>query len=248
MTIYSNNRGNFMISILIVAFLIFSVSGVSLSGESKAEPTVHKGKLLQMFKSGGYTYLEYESKGKKHWAASKMVVANVGNIIEFKNPILMKDFYSKTLKRNFDWIYFAGLVRAVGKTGGEPMSSMQSMIGHQKMDGQTKVIEVIPGSVKKADGGITIEECFSKKDELENKIILIRAKVVKFSPKIKGTNWVHIRDGSGKAGTNDITFTTKEMLAPGDMIVIKGKLMLNKDIGSGYKFAVFMEDPEITKE
>ncbi len=237
-----------MITILVIGFLIFSVSGTELSAEKKAGSASHTGKLLQMFKSGGYTYLEYESEGKKFWAASKMVVANIGNIIEFNNPLVMKDFYSKTLKRKFELIYFAGMVRAVGKSGQQPMSSMQSMKGHKKMNPDTKVIKVNPGSVKKADNGYTIAECYSQKDALKGKTILIRARVVKFSSKIKGRNWIHIRDGSGKSGSNDITFTTKETFVPGDLILIKGTLILNKDIGSGYLFPVFMEDPEVMKE
>ena len=244
----SNNRGSLMISILIISFLIFTVSGATLSAAKKAESASHTGKLLQMFKSGGYTFLEYESEGKKFWVASKMVVANIGNIIEFNNPLEMKDFYSKSLKRKFDLIYFAGMVRAVGKPGELSMKSMQSMMGHKKINPETKVTVVKPGSVKKADKGYTVAECFSQKDALKGKTILIRAIVVKFSPKIKGRNWVHIRDGSGNQGTNDITFTTKETLTPGDIILVKGKLLINKDIGSGYLFPVFMEDPEVIKE
>jgi len=242
------NKGSIVTAMLMIGFLAFSGSGTELSAENKIEPKIHNGKLLQMFKSGGYTYLEYESDGKKFWAASKMVVANIGNIIEFNNPLEMKDFYSKSLKRKFELIYFAGMVRAVGKPGELSMKSMQSMTGHKKMGTEKKVIVVNAGSVKKADSGYTIAECFSQKDALKGKTILIRAIVVKFSPKIKGRNWVHIRDGSGIAGTNDITFTTKETLTPGDLILVKGILLLNKDIGSGYLFPVFLEDPEVVKE
>ncbi|MEN8222269.1 MAG: hypothetical protein ABFR36_03330 [Acidobacteriota bacterium] len=244
----SNNRGSLMITIMIITLFIFSTSVTAQPGKVKKDSKIHSGKLLQMFKSGGYTYLEYESDGKKFWAASKMVVANAGNIIEFRDPLVMKGFYSKTLKKKFDLIYFAGLVKAVGKTGPPPMSSMQSMMGHKKMGSDKKVITIKPGSVKRADKGVIVSECFAKKKELEGKEIILRAIVVKVSMKIKGRNWVHIRDGSGAAGSNDITFTTKEILSPGDQIKVKGKLVLNKDIGSGYVFPVFMEDPEITKE
>jgi len=234
--------------VILTLLLIFSIPATAQHGQTDNKAGMHTGKLLQMFKSGGYTYLEYESDGKKYWAASKTVVANIGNIIEFKDPLEMKDFYSKTLKKKFELIYFAGMVRAVGKPGELSMKSMPSMMGHNKMGARKKLIEVEPGSVKKADDGVTIAECFKKQKELEGKEIVIRAIVVKVTMKIKGRNWTHIRDGSGETGSNDITFTTKETLAPGDLIVIKGKLILNKDIGSGYRFTVFLEDPEITKE
>ncbi len=233
---------------ILTLFLIFSVSGTAQTVKDKNESEIHSGKLLNMFKSGGYTYLEYESAGKKFWAASKTVVANIGDLIEFRKPLTMKDFYSKTLKRKFDQIYFAGLVRVVGEKDQLSMKSMQNMMGHKKIGSAKNPGDIKPGSVKKADDGVTIAECFEKNKELEGTEVLIRAIVVKISMKIKGLNWVHIRDGSGENGSNDITFTTKEVLTPGDLIVVKGKLIMNKDIGSGYVFPVFMEDPEITRE
>lgn len=246
----TNNSKNILraVSFIVALSLILTFAIGTQTVNEKKEVKIHKGKLVQKFKSGGYTYLEYESEGKKHWAASKMVVANVGNIIEFRDPLVMKDFYSKTLKKKFELIYFAGLVRASGESGQFPMRSMQNMQGHKKMNTDKKVIVVKPGSVKKADDGITIAECFKNSKNIEGEDITIRAIVVKVSMKIKGRNWVHIRDGSGENGRNDITFTTKETLSPGDLVVVKGKLILNKDIGSGYLFPVFMEDPEITKE
>lgn len=231
-------------ALLLVLFLGFG----TLSAGPEAGDGIHTGKLVQMFKSGGYTYLEYESGGKKYWAASKTVVANVGDIIEFHQPLVMKNFYSKSLKKTFDLIYFAGLVRSAGTPGKLSTGAMNQMTGHGKMMQKGKEIEVKPGSVQKAEGGLTIAECFGKRTELKGKEVVIRGVVTKFSAKIKGKNWVHIRDGSGKDGKNDITFTTLETLAPGETVTLRGILILDKDIGSGYRFPLFLEDPEVIRE
>ena len=99
----ASGRGSGVPSILpLIFFLIFTVPVSLLPEKGGDNSRIHSGKLLQMFKSGGYTYLEYESDGEKFWAASKTVVANIGNTIEFRNPLAMKDFYSKSLKRKFD--------------------------------------------------------------------------------------------------------------------------------------------------
>ena len=64
-----------------------------------------------------------------------------------------------------------------------------------------------------------------------------------------GTNWVHVRDGSGAEGTNDLTVTTKgEVPKVGDTVVVSGPASLNKDFGMGYTYPVMLEDATVTVE
>ncbi|MBI5874437.1 MAG: hypothetical protein HZB81_01070 [Deltaproteobacteria bacterium] len=66
------------------------------------------------------------------------------------------------------------------------------------------------GAITKAKDGYTVEELYAKKKELSVKNVSVRGKVVKFNAGIMGRNWVHLQDGSGKPGTNDITITTNQ--------------------------------------
>lgn len=63
--------------------------------------------------------------------------------------------------------------------------------------------------------------------------MVIRAKVVKFSPNIMGRNWVHLRDGSGSraAQDDDLTVTTMDDASVGTVVVVKGIVRVNKDFG-----------------
>ncbi len=60
--------------------------------------------------------------------------------------------------------------------------------------------------IEKADQ--TVADIFAQKSALAGKPVKMRGKVVKFSPEIMGKNWLHIQDGSGQAGTNDLTVNT----------------------------------------
>jgi hypothetical protein len=102
--------------------------------------------------------------------------------------------------------------------------------------------------IKKADGGKTVEEIFAGKDQLNGKTVAVRGKVVKFSPEIMGKNWIHLQDGTGKEGTNDLTVTTAAVAKTGDTVLVKGTLVANKDFGYGYKYDVIMEDATLTVE
>jgi hypothetical protein len=63
-----------------------------------------------------------------------------------------------------------------------------------------------------------------------------------------GKNWVHLRDGSGTAGKdNDITVTTGDRVAVGDVVTAKGTVRVDKDFGAGYAYPVIVEDAKLSK-
>jgi hypothetical protein len=109
-----------------------------------------------------------------------------------------------------------------------------------------------PGDVSgiaKAEGGKTVAEVFADKDSLAGKPVTLRGKVVKSNVGIMGKNWIHVRDGSGSDGSNDLTVTTTTAQPNvGDTVLITGPLVLNKDFGMGYQYDVIVEDAQVTIE
>lgn len=94
---------------------------------------------------------------------------------------------------------------------------------------------------------VKVADIFAKRDKLNGKKVTVKGKVVKYNAGIMGKNWVHIQDGSGKQGTNDITATTNDVAAAGDTVTVTGTVVVNKDFGSGYKYDVILEDATISK-
>ena len=92
-----------------------------------------------------------------------------------------------------------------------------------------------------------VEDVYAKKDKLSGKKVAVKGKVVKFNAGIMGKNWVHVQDGSGKQGTNDITATTSQSASVGETVLITGILAVNKDFGGGYKYEVIIEEATVTK-
>ena len=93
-----------------------------------------------------------------------------------------------------------------------------------------------------------VEELYAKKEKLNGKKVTVKGKVVKFSPGIMGKNWIHLQDGSGKQGTNDITITTDQNTSVGENISVTGNLVTDKDFGSGYKYEVIIEGATVKAE
>ncbi len=95
----------------------------------------------------------------------------------------------------------------------------------------------------------TVAEAYSQRAQLTGKDVVVRAKVVKFLPGIMGKNWVHLQDGSGAAadGTNDLTANTMQTVKVGDVVVAKGVLRTDVDVGMGTKYKVLLEDVKFQK-
>jgi len=105
--------------------------------------------------------------------------------------------------------------------------------------------------VPKASGpnAQTVAEVFTKRIELKDKSVLVRGKVVKFTPEILNKNWIHLRDGSGSASdnTHDVIVTTNDQAKVGDVVVVKGVVRIDKDLGSGYAYKVLIEEVTLQK-
>jgi hypothetical protein len=103
--------------------------------------------------------------------------------------------------------------------------------------------------IEAAEGGRTIAEVFAEKDQLAGETIVFRGKVVKVNAGIMGKNWLHVRDGSGAEGANDLTVTTIDVLPNvGDTVLVSGVIELNKDFGMGYQYDLIIENADVTVE
>lgn len=208
------------------------------------------GKVLETMDAAGYTYVQVDTGSEKIWAAAPKFAAKVGDPVVVPQGMAMKDYHSKTLDRDFPTVYFVdaimvgGADQALSKTPAAPASMPQN---HPNVAAATKA-DVDFSGIKPADGGQTIEQLFTKTEALAGKPVSIRGKVVKYNADIMGKNWLHLQDGTGAEGTNDLTVTTAGTAKVGDTVVVSGQLVTDKDFGYGYKYSVLIEDAKIVIE
>lgn len=209
------------------------------------QPTAQlAGKVVETMNSGGYTYIQLDTGKEKIWAAGPEVSVKVGDTVALSpNATPMQKFESKSLQRTFELIYFVDNVLVNGANPTATAAAAAMPEGHPAV--AAKTVEKISG-IQKADK--TVSEVFAEKATLAGKTIKVRGKVVKFSPAIMGKNWLHLQDGSGEAGANDLTITTQATVKQGDTVLVSGVLAVDKDFGYGYKYAVIVEDADVKVE
>ncbi len=202
------------------------------------------GAVVETMNSGGYTYVQVDTRQGKIWAAAPEFEVSVGEIVTVPPGSPMANYHSKTLDRDFDVVYFVPNVIKGGVVQAAP-AQPELPAGHPPMESGS---DTDLTGIQKAEGGLTVEEIFSSQAELSGQEITVRGKVVKFTPEIMSLNWIHLRDGTGSEGTNDLIVTTNDAVKVGDTVLVTGMVSTNKDFGAGYTYDVILEKAKVTAE
>jgi hypothetical protein len=207
------------------------------------------GKVVETMNAASYTYVLIDTGAKKSWVAAPQFAVKVGDTAAIADAMPMKNYQSKTLNRTFDVVYFTGNISVNGApaapstTAPIPAPSTAALPPGQR----TMPAKTAPDltGIKRAENGQTVAEVITGKTKFAGRPIAIRARVVKYNAQILGKNWLHIRDGSGAPGTNDLTVTTTTTAKVGDLVLVTGKLGTDRDFGSGYKYPLIIEDATV---
>lgn len=81
---------------------------------SQGVPLARMGEVLQHIDANEYTYLEVREGSATVWLAAPKTPVTDGSTIRFPDGVVMRDFYSKLLKRTFPAVIF---VRAIAPAG-----------------------------------------------------------------------------------------------------------------------------------
>ncbi len=91
----------------------------------------------------------------------------------------------------------------------------------------------------------TVAAIYENKATLAGQTVSAQGKVVKVVSGIMKRNFVHVQDGTGGPDSNDLIVTTKQTAKVGEQVTISGKVVVDRDFGSGYFFPLLIEDGSI---
>ena len=242
----------------IAAALIGCQQGGDTAGENGAhshdEAVIVTGRVVETMDSGGYTYARVSTEGREIWAAGPVSPVAVGDEVTVAVDMPMQGFRSETLGRTFDVVYFTTSFtdpkpapQSAPMASQKPPAEAAPPAGHP--GGEVAQADDLDYSgITRPDGGHTVQELWQQRADLGGQEVRVRGRVVKFLTGIMGKNWIHLRDGTGSQGTDDVTITTQATVAVGDVVVVRGPVTLDKDFGAGYQYALIIEDATVTVE
>jgi len=206
------------------------------------------GKVTETMDASGYTYVAVDTGTETIWVAGPKTQVAVGDEVYIPEGAPISNFESKTLGRTFDTILFASSIMVGGADQTMNATDTQGSMGKTAAAGAISPADIDFSGLSVPEGGKTVAQVFADKAALNGQNVKVRAKVTKYMSGIMGKNWLHIKDGTGSAGTDDLVVTTLASANVGDTVLIEGKLASDKDFGSGYKYDVIVEDAEVVVE
>lgn len=214
------------------------------SSEAAAPLSRIDGTVVQTLSAGRYVYLEISTgtgTGTTWVAAPETSVAR-GDKVTCTPELVMEQYASPSLKRTFERVFFVGSLNNLSGVGTMPSNhpSIEAASGGR---GSKPIAITTP--LERPAGGTTIAEITSRSGELAGTEVVLRAKVIKYNADILGANWLRVKDAPGG---RDLAVTTKSEANPGDTVLIRGRLELNVDLGSGYRYDIIIRNAEVTKE
>jgi len=227
-------------------FLAAALAAASLAGPATAATPQNgtlSGEVLEARSVEGYTYLRLRTATGETWAAVPTTTVRTGERVTLADPMVMENFESKSLKRKFDRIVFATVA---GNEAAPAAANAAPAAAPKAAPAPAPVGKVAKASEADAK---TVAEVSTSKAALKDRSVTVRGQVVKVNSGILGKNWLHLQDGTGKAadGSDDLIVTTTDAAAVGDVVTISGTVRTDVNVGSGYAYAVLVENARVRK-
>ena len=216
------------------------------------------GKVVEKIDASQYSYLRMITPSGEVWAAVPKSTIAVGAQATVVGANWMEDFTSATLSRTWPRIAFGTLAGeaapprepAPSAKPGHAGAGMFAQQAAQAFPSQPQAeVQDGPALHKVATReGRTIAEVYAQKVALKDKRVAVRGKVVKAVSGVMGKNWLHLKDGTGTGPSADLAVTTDGTAKVGDVVVVTGTVHLDRDLGSGYRYDILVEDAQLQKE
>lgn len=200
-------------------------------GMTPADMTEHRIKALEVLETDRYTYMLVEEEGAEdYWVAVSKRTVNVGDEFVYRGGLMKRDFFSAEYNRTFGTLYLVSEIL--------PLNPVTGAV--DALSEQDPSLTAAPAQVDRSAGSVAIKQVLEQAEKLSGQKIKVTGKCVKINPMIMGRNWVHLKDDSGE--TYDLTITTLDRVQLGELVTLEGTLSTNRDFGSGYYYAVILED------
>lgn len=93
--------------------VLYFTTAYSRGATAAAESLEFQGVIKETMNAAGYTYIQVEAEGQAIWLAAPETDLMVGQVIAWSGGMVMRDFHSNTLNRDFDTLYFIDGVSVV---------------------------------------------------------------------------------------------------------------------------------------
>lgn len=191
----------------------------------------------------GYTWLRVKDDSREGWVAAPMLRVPDNAAIELSDYAPSQEIDPDVVPGHIHTVLFVAAVRGARvqliQTGEHAaVDPMLPAGGVTETD-----LNVELPSIAKADHDIG--ELFLRRDELNGRMIAIRAQVVRIAPSITGRNFAFLRDGSGDAFSSILPVMLQTTAEPSEVLMVVGRFRVGRAFMFGGVHPVLLEHARV---
>lgn len=190
-----------------------------------------KVEVLNVSPGEKYQYAEVREGDKTYWLAVSKQELRAGDTYFYNEALLRTQFESTDLQKVFDTLL---LVSRLVPEGME--NELKAPLHKAHPGGQGGEIP----AADQAPAPLELAELLNNPSAYENRWVEFSGTCVKVNEGIMGRNWVHLKALGENGG--EAVLTTQETIEVGQVVRMQALVRLNRDFGSGYKYALLLEE------
>ena len=229
----------FLNLLILISVLIFNAPE-TIATEAGPGSGLTIGTVAETIEAGSYVYLKLEEQDI--WIAATNFPVSAGDQVQYSGSSEMRNFYSKSMDRTFDSIFFVQNASLANKDTVKMHTAtvMKSGVGTPSRPAPVKAPAA--GEITPLTEGKTVAGIVADSAGLDGQEVKVNARVMKVSKDILGRNWITLQDGTGTQPDNKLVVTSQEVPSKGDVFIATGTVRTDIDIGSGYQYKVLLEE------
>lgn len=204
---------------------------------------LHTVTVNEVLQATRYVYLNVSEGDSKFWIATRKQEIKKGETFFYRGGLLKTNFESKEYNKVFDTIYL--ISNLVSQDHSKHVGDLNTKLQKSAPIAQKEDIPTHTEKIVEHKGTIKIAELVKDPKKYEGHTIQLSGKCVKVNPNIMKRNWIHLQDGS--KDDFDLVITSNTYVPEGSEITIRGKVVMNRDFGAGYKYDLILENGTLVK-
>jgi hypothetical protein len=193
----------------------------------------------------GYTWLRVKDDSTESWVAAPMLAVPEGASVQLKGYVPSQDIDPDVVPGHVRTVLFAAdvsgdLVKLYQTGEHAAVHPLMPAGGVTRTD-----LDLDLPAIAKADHDIG--ELHVRRDELNGRIIAVRAQVVRIAPAVNGQHFVFTRDGSGDKYTSILPTMLERAVEPGDVLLLVGRFRVGAKFMYGGTHPLLLEQARIAE-
>lgn len=194
----------------------------------------HHGVVEEVLEDGKYLIIKVNEQGQGSWLVARAEGIAAGDHIDFHTGLRKTGYYNAGLDRTFEEVFLVSSLTLAHRANEAATAHGASNTASAPASATTPAAQV--------KDALSVADFLNQAASLAGQTVRVRGTVTKVNANIMNTHWIHLATNAQSG--DDLVVTTQTLVPVGHEVVFEGTVVLDKNLGAGYSFAVLLENAQ----